>query len=46
MSADRLPPRGMFIVPHGAPAGFEWVVALMVLVGLCFAVRSLMQARR
>src|SRR5262245_50488139 len=38
--------RGMFIIPHGAPAGYEWVVALVVLVGLYFAVRNLMRARR
>jgi hypothetical protein len=25
------------IVPHGAPEGYEWFVALMVLVGLYFA---------
>src|SRR5262245_66437669 len=31
----------MFIVPHGAPGGYEWFVALVVLVGLCFAVCAL-----
>ena len=46
MCADRLPPRGMFIVPHGAPEGYEWFVALVVLVGLYFAVRNFMRARR
>ena len=38
--------RGMFIVPHGAPEGYEWFVALVVLVGLYFAVRNFMRARR
>ena len=38
--------RGMFIIPHGAPEGYEWLVALVVLVCLYFAVRSLMRARR
>jgi hypothetical protein len=33
----------MFIIPHGAPAGYEWFVALVVLVGLCFAVGALMR---
>jgi hypothetical protein len=36
----------MFIVPHGAPGGYEWFVALVVLVGLYFAVRNFMRARR
>src|SRR5262245_12672002 len=36
----------MLIVPHGAPAGYEWVVAIIVLVGLYFAVRNLMRAQR
>jgi hypothetical protein len=36
----------MFIVPYGAPAGYEWFVALVVLVGLYFAVRNFMRARR
>ena len=30
----------MFIVPHGAPGGYEWFVALVVLVGFFFAVCS------
>jgi hypothetical protein len=38
--------RGMFIIPHGAPEGYEWFVALVVLVGLYFAVRNLLRARR
>ena len=38
--------RSMFIIPHGAPEGYEWFVALVVLVGLYFAVRSFMRARR
>src|SRR5262249_46836554 len=37
---------GMFIIPHGAPEGYEWFVALVVLVGLYFAVHNLMRARR
>jgi hypothetical protein len=36
----------MFIIPHGAPEGSEWFVALVVFVGLYFAVRNLMRARR
>jgi hypothetical protein len=39
-------PCGMFIIPFGAPEGYEWLVALVVLVGLYFAVRSFMRARR
>ena len=38
--------RGMFIIPYGAPEGYEWFVALVVLVGLYFAVRNFMRARR
>ena len=38
--------RSMFIVPYGAPEGYEWFVALVVLVGLYFAVRNFMRARR
>jgi len=38
--------RTMFIIPHGAPEGYEWFVALVVLVGLYFAVRSFMRARK
>jgi hypothetical protein len=45
MRADRLP-HGMFIIPHGAPEGYEWFVTLVVLVGLYFAVRNFMRARR
>jgi hypothetical protein len=36
----------MFIIPHGAPEGYEWFVTLVVLVGLCFAVINFMRARR
>jgi hypothetical protein len=36
----------MFIVPYGAPEGYEWFVALVVLVCLYFAVRNFMRARR
>src|SRR5262245_34867065 len=36
----------MFIIPHGAPAGYERLVALVVLVGLCLAVRSFMRSRK
>jgi hypothetical protein len=36
----------MFIVPHGAPEGYEWFVALVVLVGLYFAVRNFMRATK
>jgi hypothetical protein len=39
MCADRLP-RGVFIIPHGAPEVYEWFVTLVVLVGLYFAVRN------
>src|SRR5262249_5094027 len=35
--------RSMIIVPHGAPEGYEWFVALVVLVGLCFAVCTFMR---
>jgi hypothetical protein len=38
--------RSIFIVPHGAPEGYEWFVALVVLVGLYFAVRNYVRARR
>jgi hypothetical protein len=38
--------RSMFIIPHGAPEGYEWFVTLVVLVGLYFAVRNFMRARR
>jgi hypothetical protein len=36
----------MFIIPYGAPEGYEWFVALVVLVCLYFAVRNFMRARR
>ena len=36
----------MFIIPHGAPEGYEWFVALLVLVGLYFAVRNFMRGFR
>jgi hypothetical protein len=35
----------MFIIPYGAPEGYEWIIALVVLVGLYFAIRNLMRAR-
>src|SRR5262245_53690725 len=38
--------RTMFIIPYGAPEGYEWFVALVVLVGLYFAVRSFIRSRR
>jgi hypothetical protein len=41
--------RSMFILPHGlleSYEGHEWFVALVVLVGLYFAVRNLMRAWR
>src|SRR5215472_13565615 len=44
--AERLTHRAMFIIPHGAPAGYEWVVALVVLVGLCFAVCAFMRSAK
>jgi hypothetical protein len=34
------------IVPYGAPAGYEWLVALVTFVCLYFAVRNFMRARR
>ena len=37
---------GMFVIPYGAPEGYEWVVTLVVLVCLYFAVRNFMRARR
>jgi endonuclease YncB( thermonuclease family) len=36
----------MFIVPHGAPEGYEWFVTLGVLVGLFFAVRNFVRGFR
>jgi hypothetical protein len=35
----------MFIIPHGAPEGYEWFVTLVVLVGLYLAVCSFMRSR-
>jgi hypothetical protein len=35
----------MLILPHGAPEGYEWFVALVVLVGLYFTVRNFMRRR-
>ena len=36
----------MVIVPYGAPEGYEWFVTIVVLVGLYFAVRNFIPARR
>jgi len=36
----------MIIIPHGAPKGYEWLIALVVLVGLFFAVRRFIRSRR
>ena len=36
----------MFVIPYGAPEGYGWFVALVVLVCLYFAVRNFMRARR
>jgi hypothetical protein len=36
----------MFVIPYGAPEGYEWFVAFVVLVCLYFAVRNFMRARR
>jgi hypothetical protein len=36
----------IFVIPHGAPEGYEWFVTLVVLVCLYFAVRKFMRARR
>jgi hypothetical protein len=33
----------MLIVPHGAPAGYEWLVAFVVLVGFCLAFCALVR---
>jgi hypothetical protein len=30
----------MFVIPYGAPEGYEWFVTLVVLVCLYFAVRN------
>jgi hypothetical protein len=37
---------GMFVIPHGAPEGYEWFVTLVVLVCFYFAIRNFMRARR
>jgi hypothetical protein len=37
---------GMFVIPYGAPEGYEWFVTLVVLVCLYFAVRNFMRGRR
>jgi hypothetical protein len=52
--AGRRPPRlirpaygltsAIFIIPHGAPERYEWFVALVVLVGLYFAIRNFKRA--
>jgi hypothetical protein len=36
----------VFVIPHGAPEGYEWLVALVTLVCLYFAVRKFMRARQ
>jgi hypothetical protein len=36
----------IFVVPHGAPEGYEWFVTLVTLVCLYFAVRNFVRARR
>ena len=36
----------MFVIPYGAPEGYEWFVTLVVLVCLYFSVRNFMRARR
>ena len=43
---DYLPPWHVYRPSRGAPEGYEWFVALVVLVGLYFAVRNFMRARR
>jgi hypothetical protein len=45
MRAERLPPRHIYR-PSRCPEGYEWFVALVVLVGLYFAVRNYVRARR
>jgi hypothetical protein len=35
----------MFIIPHGAPGGYEWFVALVVLVGLSISVFAISSGR-
>jgi hypothetical protein len=44
--ADRLPLRSIFYRPSWSSEGYEWFVALVVLVGLYFAVRNFIRARR
>jgi hypothetical protein len=34
------------IIPHGAPEGYEWLIALVMLVGLYFAVRNFLRSQR
>jgi hypothetical protein len=34
----------MFVIPYGAPEGYEWFVTLVVLVCLYFAVRNFKRA--
>jgi hypothetical protein len=36
----------MFVIPYGAPEGYEWFITLVVLVGLYFAVRNFMRVIR
>ena len=36
----------VFVIPYGAPEGYEWFVTLVVLVCLYLAVRNFMRARR
>jgi hypothetical protein len=36
----------MIIIPHGSWDGYEWLIVPLVLVGLYFAVRNFMRARR
>jgi hypothetical protein len=36
----------MLLVPHSAPEGYAWFVALAALIGLYFVVRDFMRARR
>jgi hypothetical protein len=35
----------MFIIPHGAPEGYEWFVALVVLVGLSISLFAISSGR-
>jgi hypothetical protein len=34
----------IFVVPHGAPEGYEWLAALVTIVCLYFAVRNFMRS--